>query len=61
MKLYDDKNIEVFSGEGQFQDQKNAIIKDVIEILYNNKNVSDYELINLEKYLKYKKKAYSNK
>jgi len=28
MKLYDDKNIEVFSGEGQFQDQKNAIIKE---------------------------------
>ncbi|MGB3365910.1 MAG: transglutaminase-like domain-containing protein [Acidaminobacteraceae bacterium] len=59
MTLYNEMIVEVFNSEEQFQGQKNAIIKDVREILYNNKNVSDYDLINLEKYLKYIKKTYS--
>lgn len=56
MTIYNDKIEEVFENQRGFNKQKNAIIKDVTEILYNHKEVSDYDLINLEKYLKLIKK-----
>lgn len=60
--LYDNKIREKFARDVQIEDQKNAIIKDVTEILYNSKDVMDNDLIDLEKYLKFiNKKAYSNK
>lgn len=52
MHLYNQSFDYIEENQGQSTEQKNAIIKDVKEILYNRKIVSDNDLINLEKYLK---------